>query len=340
MAVDGNETRRQRIVDLLANGGSRTWTRGPLSFTAANPIIRQLNGSRVFSIELTVSRSGLIWFDDRINIPNPPTAVRGALNADGTSQLSDSPLQAIRDTLFDVVRITTQNLTVPRLERNADGTFNGDTLAVRSGTNDGRVTSTNASWNTCRDGASLVANTTNTSQTISANPTYSIVQGFIDFDTSSIGAGATVSSYVFTLYGTGTAETDTDGTTIDVRSYDWGGTVTTADYRDTNPGSNWTGLTLFASKVTNTWNQTNNTANNFTSGSGTINQTGTTSVVVGIDRIASASAPTGNNQFTTYFADQAGTTSDPLLTVTYAPAAAASQMMTVADQSFAALLGY
>lgn len=317
MAIDALETRRQRALSAFSSSASRTWTQGQFTVTIANPQVRPLNRQRVFSVEVTVDRNGIVLFDDRVNIPNPPTAIRGALNADGTSQLSDSPLQAIRNTLFDVVRITTQNLTVPRLERNADGTFNGDTLAVRSGTNDGRVTSTDASWNTCRDGASLVANTTNTSQTISANPTYSIVQGFIDFDTSSIGAGATVSSYTFTLYGTGSAETDTDGTTIDVRSYDWGGTVTTADYRDTNPGSNWTGLTLFASKVTNTWNQTNNTANDFTSGAGTITKGGTTSVVVGIDRIASASAPTGNNQFITYFADQAGTSSDPLLTVTY-----------------------
>ena len=317
MAVDVEETRRTRALLGVAPLRDRSWSAGEFDFEVSNPRTRVLGESRVLTVEVLVRRNGFPVYEDRINMPNPPLGVR---NDDGT--VRENPLGALRDSIRDVVRAVTGDGRFPRLERRPDGTFKGDTLAVRSGTNDGRISSANATWTTCLNGSTLVAATSATAEDVRATWTgavYQIRQVFLDFDTSSLGAGATVTNGVFTLYGNTTAETDAVGYDIQIRSYNWGGTLTTADYVDSNPQSNWTANTLMAHFDVTSWSQGSGNANNFTVDSyAAVSKTGTTSVVVGLSALGSGT-PTGDNSVEFRMADQSGTTSDPLLTVTYTP---------------------
>lgn len=326
MAVDVNATRRQRAWDSIPDGASRTWTRqfrgSTYSLTLTNPQIRALNGSLVFSVDMAVTKDGVLFFDDRVNMPNPPLGVRGNGGA-----VTENPLQALRDSLVQTLRVCTNDLTTPHLMRGRDGQFIGDTLSVRSSTADGRIRSPDASYSTARNGGGALSTATgNATENVEYTWTgslYRIESIYLDFDTSSLGAGATVSAGTLTLYGSGTAETNTDSPTIQARGYDWGGTLTSADVVDFNPGTNWTNLAYLASMALTSWDQTSGNANNLTSQSGMttwINKTGVSYCAVNFDASATTTAPTGSNVFNTRLADQAGTSSDPLLTVTYTPA--------------------
>ena len=321
MAIIPHETKRVRALAAVAEGTARSWVRGSgpdrFTFQLANPQTRVLHGVRVFSVECTVRRGGVVIYDDRVNMPNPATAI---LNAAG--EPVDNPLEAIRETLFDVVRTTTDGFQRPRLERNPDGSFRGDTLAVRSSTANGSVAFTNASWATTQNGPGNSVSTTGNiliHATLTAIPNYVIRQGFLDFDTSSLGAGAVVSAAALTLYADAAGKTDTDTTTMEWYSYNWGGTLENADFRDCLPSTNITNLPKIAHIALSAWTDTAGTANNLTADSGavsSVNVTGTTYMVGLIDR-AYGSAPTGVNSLQFRSADFTGTTSDPLLTVTY-----------------------
>lgn len=322
MAVDINATRRQRVLDSLATGASRTFSRtlGGVAYscTLANPLIRTLNGMQVLTVDVSLTRNGVLVYEDRLNQPNPPNGIY-----QNNGSIQDNPLQALRNTILDVASAATNNWTTPHLMRGPDGQFKGDTLAVRSGTADGRLQSSNNTWNLARDGSGLTVDTAAATVSIVASfsSTYTIRAFYLSFDTSSLGAGAVISTSVFTLYGTGTAENVTNAPVAQIRPKAWGPTLETTDWIDFNPDTNWTGLTLMADKTVSTWNETDGAANDFTHrSSADINKTGPTEVVVALDKAASATAPTGANSFSTYTADQTGTTTDPLLTVTYTPA--------------------
>src|SRR5690606_6986142 len=191
------------------------------------------------------------------------------------------------------------------------------TLSVRSAAVDGRVRSFHASnWATCQNGSNLNANSTDefVELNCSSGP-FEVFQYFVDFATTSVPDAATIDSYTFTMYGTGTAESNDNGTTLEARIYDWGGTVATSNWRTP---ANFSAATLFASFTSSGWNQTNNAANNFTSNGAlaSINKTGTTYLVVTHNRFT-GSAPTGDNYIESYTANQSGTASDPLLVVNY-----------------------
>ena len=322
MAVDINEIRRQRVLDALAPASTLSWSQGSgnerVSFNILFANIRTRERSQLLTIALQATYRNRLIFEDRINLPNPPTQIR-----DINRILVDNPLQAIRSTLSDVVKITTKGLTVPRLERNPDGSFRGDTLAVRSGTNDGRVGSTNTTFATMAAGSGLSANTTEADTRVVwgfDTVNYLGDMFFIDFDTSSLLAGATISAAVITLYGAFTGESDVDNYNLEARYKDWGGTVTTADWFDPRAGV-WSGLVSGGNFNTSVWVQTEGTANNL-SDSGvyiSINKIGTTSLVVGFSGMDNAT-PTGMNRVFTHAADEAGTAADPLFTITYTPA--------------------
>ena len=306
--------------------------------------MRVLNESPVFSVDVRVTKDGVLFFDDKINMPNPPQAARGA---DGT--ITDNPRQALRDTVIDVLRACTNDLTTPHIMRDADGNLLGDTLAVRSTAADGYVESDGTtSWNTVRNGNSLRTETVDTVSNLEASDVgpgieFQLSQMFFDFDTSSIGAGSTVTNGVFTFYGNaaGTPEVNTNGYDMQVRPYNWGGSLSTADWIDVNPSSGWTGLTLMAHKAVSTWDQGSGAANAFTVDSyADVSKTSVTYVVMGMSALGDASGPTGTNTVPVRMADASGTSTDPLLTVTYTPASITVRHMGVEMQSQAALLGY
>lgn len=325
MAADINATRRQRAWDAVTDRAfPRSWQRrvrgADYSLEITMPQLRSLHGSMVVSVDVLVTRDGEPIYDDRINSPNPPMGVR---SDDGT--VTESPLQAFRDHILQAVRSATKDLTDPHLMRDEKGRLKGDTLAVRSTTADGRVqsTSTGGTWSAARGGATLAARSATNPETIVASVSgsdYIAGQFFMDFDTSSLGSGATLSNGVFTIYGSGTAETNTNSYDIQIRPYNFGGSVTTADWVDCNPTTGWTNPTLMAHLALGSWNQTSGTANNFTVDSyADVSKTGSTYVVMGLSGLGSTTSPTGANSLAFRTADQSGTTSDPLLTVTYTP---------------------
>ena len=321
---DFNQDRRDAAHAAITRSPSRRWTVGALAFEITKVAQTEHGDNRapVLAADLRVTRRGETVFDDRIVMPNPATQVR---NEDGS--LTEDPQRALQITLEQIASQYTRGFTQPRRMRIGDSDhFFGDILAVRSNAGDGVVVSGNGvgstSWSSIRSGsAALSADDNDASETINARTagsTYIATEAFFDYDTSSIGASSTINSYTFTLYGTGTAENNADSQTIECRVFNWGGTLTTADWVT---GANWSSNTLFANLSLGSWAQTNNTANNFTSqgASASIEKAGTTSLVVGLNRLSSATAPTGINDFVTYFADNTGTTSDPLLTVDYTP---------------------
>lgn len=313
--------RMDTVHDAVSAAPSRLWQRGGLTFELTKIAQTKRGEVPVLATDLRVMRGREVVFDDRVVHPNPATQVR---NDDGS--LKDDALLALQRTLEQIAFQYTRGFTSRRLMRISDSDqFGGDILAVRSNAGDGVVQSGSGagstSWASIRGGSSLSADNNDATEIINARTagsTFIATEGFFDFDTSSIGAAGTINSYTFTLYGTGTAENNADTLTIECRVFDWGGTLTTADWVT---GANWSSNTLFANLALGSWVQTNNTANNFTSqGAGaSISLTGTTSLVVGLSRLSSATAPTGINDFVTYFSEQTGTTSDPLLTVDYTP---------------------
>lgn len=151
---------------------------------------------------------------------------------------------------------------------------------------------------------------------------YRVYQGFIGFDTSALGSTAIVSAVALSLYATTSGSLvatipPTQSFTVQARSYDWGASVTNADWRT---GSQLSSLTLVASKTT--VGMTNNAYLTFNE-NGTdfqtqINKTGTTRLIIVSDRqVGSGTAPT-TDEFTQFSnAETSGTTQDPKLVVTY-----------------------
>lgn len=314
-------TRRQRVIDAFADGATRSWTIGSgqnqLTFTVANLQLRDLGGFQVVSVDLTISRAGVVYFADRVNMPNPANAVRSDITG-----VIDNPLQAVRKQLLDSASAVTSAFTVVHDMRDGSGGFLGDTLSVRTPSTDGIVESgPNSTYSSVRAGIGLSADTASANdsfQSVLSAPFYAERQAFFSFDTSTLGASATVSAAVFTLYATGTAEADANNLTAEARVYDWsGGGLTTADWRN---ATNYSAATLFATFDVGTWDQTADTANNFTSDAGApalVSLTGTTYLMTGMSNMAAGTAPTGSNGINIRMANTAGTASDALLTVTY-----------------------
>ncbi|MGE0133770.1 MAG: hypothetical protein AB7L91_06245 [Dehalococcoidia bacterium] len=339
MAVDVNATRRQRAFEALTGGVSRSWRREShgrdFRCTLTRPRIRNVGGSEVFSVEVVAYVDGRKVYEDRLNMPNPPLLVvvePGDPERGIAPTITEDAVEAIRKTVEQVVHVTTRGFQDRRLERNADGSWRGDTLAVRAGTGDGRLQSSNSTFATMCTGSSLTADTTATSHNTTWNfflGSYNGRMFFMPFDTSSLGSSAVISAAVFTMYANGAGENDTNGYDAEIRYKDFG-TLTTADWFDPRSGV-WSGLPLGGSFDVGSWVQTAGTANNF-SDSGVytaINKTGTTDVVLGLSGMDN-STPTGLNSIDFYTADRTGTSEDPLLTITYTTGTAHSAAASLA----------
>lgn len=192
---------------------------------------------------------------------------------------------------------------------------------VYSGTADGIVNSSDAAYATARGGTGTLGASTAAADALfgqALDGDYYVEELFIGFDTSAIADTDTISAAVLSLFGGGSAP----GTnfTAEARVYDWGGTVTTADFRT---GTQYNALTIAATFATAGWSTS--AYNDFTE-SGTnlqaaVNKTGTTYLVCSSDKLASNTAPTGFDDVQCSTADTAGTTNDPKLVVTHVAAA-------------------
>lgn len=115
-------------------------------------------------------------------------------------------------------------------------------------------------------------------------------EGFISFDTSSIGDTDTVSAATLRVWVT--SDSSTTNFTLEARLYDWGTSVTTADFV---AGSNLGSYTLLASKNTSALLGSGQffTLDNVALAAN-INKTGATRIILVSDRHRIGTAPSGN----------------------------------------------
>lgn len=188
------------------------------------------------------------------------------------------------------------------------------TLTVYADLADGQIQSNNANYSTARSGSALAATTNSATYGVGQAPTYYIYEIFESFDTSSVPVGSQISAVTLSLYLS--SDTSTTDFTHEARVFDWGASLTTADWI---AGADLGNYTLVATRATSGiaagYNDFSDVA--FTSN---INAGGSTRIIINSDRHRAGTTPTQVETVSWYAADQAGTTNDPKLVVTYSDA--------------------
>jgi hypothetical protein len=192
------------------------------------------------------------------------------------------------------------------------------TTVVYAGAEDGYIYSEdfeNGLYSVARAGSGAkTADTIATEVYVGQDATPFVYEGFVQFDTSGIADGDTVSAAVLNV----TSQADSSATdfTIQARLSDWGTGLTTADYV---AGASLSSLTLLATYATSS-GFTANTAYDFTDSAmpANVNKTGATRMLLCSSRTVGNNAPSGDEYVGIKSADTTGTTSDPKLTVTHA----------------------
>lgn len=177
-----------------------------------------------------------------------------------------------------------------------------------SSTADGYVSSTSGTYSVARAAGLLAADTTGTIA-VGQGLGYTCYEGFIDFDTSSISATATILSAALTM--TVAGDSSTTDFVIEARAYDWGAGLTTADFVH---GDALGGLPLLAECNTGTMGATAN-FNSYAAFLTNISAGSTTRIVLASNRQRAAVTPTGS-EFVTLNSGNAGS-GKPTLTITY-----------------------
>lgn len=153
-------------------------------------------------------------------------------------------------------------------------------------------------------------------QLTSSGVYYEVDEGFLNFDTNIINDTEIVTSAVMSLYGS--SDDSVTDFTINARIFDWGLSLTTADYV---PGASLSSKPLFATFATSGWSTSGYNA--FTTDAGgpaLISVLNVTRMVIASSRTENNNTPTGNEYVGWYSADVAGTTQDPKMVVTAVPA--------------------
>ena len=191
------------------------------------------------------------------------------------------------------------------------------TLVVYADTSDGYVQSQNTNVASMRSGSSLSATTTGGVLQVGQRLTAGLYIGYlgaVEFDTSSLGSGSTVSSVALEL---NLLENNSLLTTHtqEVYALDWGGTLQTSHWRTP---AQLGGMTLLASISTSgigTLNQYKTFAENGTNFRSAINLTGMTRLVLQSSRFRNSNTPSADEYLAWSSANTVGTTSDPKLTI-------------------------
>lgn len=190
------------------------------------------------------------------------------------------------------------------------------TLVVYAKTSDGYLDSYSDTYSIARAGTGYIQVFTgvNAVQTGQWNNdgTYHIYEAFLQYDTSAIPDYAYVESVKEELY-LANDFTFSSNFIEEVRSYDWGDTLTAADWV---AGANLGNYTLLSSKTVSPsagYNEFPTSANFIAA----INKTGDTRLFHSSDRVRSNTTPIGAEYIQWYSAEQTGTTQDPKLTVEY-----------------------
>lgn len=192
------------------------------------------------------------------------------------------------------------------------------TVTIFGATGDGDISSgPNATYATVRSGTGLTAATATANLRTGQNlfgGNYTIFEGFLAFDTTSLAGIGTLTATTLSLYGQ--QDFSIADFTIEARVNNWGATLTTADWV---AGASLSGQTLLASFATAGFSTSG--YNDFTESSGALtanlNTAGTTYFMLCSSKDTSGTAPAGTEYVHVYSADQAGTTNDPKIVVTY-----------------------
>lgn len=268
-------------------------------------------------VELYHEELGEIPIDQHRMFSNPPVYRRGEVGNSHLEKLFPDlfkpepvydPIGAFWDYLWDIV------LKYPAQHK--WGSKTGSSVTYWASDTDGYVSSTNATYTTARSGSGLAANTTADLRIGQSRPKdYLVEEGFISFDTSGLPDDATIDAITLEMWLT------TDSSTADfiteAREYDWGASLTTADFR---AGANLSALTLMAS-INSSGIGATGAYKAFTSETAFLSATNIKTGVVYLNLSSSEqrlnSAPTGNEFLIWESANTASTTNDPRITIEY-----------------------
>lgn len=267
-------------------------------------------------VELYDEYGNEIPIDPHRRIINPPTVPRSNITENVSGELTvleigdEDPFEAFIEAVWDSVEET----PYPEGWRTA-----GTVTTIYGDTSDGRLEGQGATYNVARQGTGTVAiDTTGTASATGQffSSTYSCYQQYWAFDTSIIDDDDIVTGVSLELYQTG-QNLAGGNFTVEARAFDWGATLTTADYR---PGNTLSSYTLLASIAT--------------SGMGTLNRyyaltstaafltvdglkTGMVRLFTSSSKQRTGTTPTDREfvQFAT--ANASGTTTDPKLVITH-----------------------
>lgn len=266
--------------------------------------------------------------DPHRRIINPPTVpragvreVRGAGPDDVARVVTPDPGEAFWEAVWESVAGAPNPRGWSRTHRGV-----GTVTTVFGDTADGRIFSEDATtYATARTGGTLAVSTTGTEHSVGQEHNgslYRCIEAFIAFDTSAITDTDVVSAVVLDMWLTFDGSTGAEFT-VEVRDFDWGATLTTGDYIS---GANLGSSTLVSSIGSASIGATG-AYKTFTSETAfktvTNIKTGVVRLGLSSDRHRLGTAPgTSTQEFLTFsFADNAGTTQDPKLTITHGPGA-------------------
>lgn len=200
------------------------------------------------------------------------------------------------------------------------------TATVFSGTDDGYITGSNATYATARSTSTASDDTSTTGQVGQrfGAGSYFIMRAFLAFDTSVLGAGATVTAVTLNVC----ADTDNSTTDFNVQVYRYAWASTLGANREANYDGAYGGSATLEGTLRNTsagWSS--GTYYSLSLDPAGINVSGTSSYTLASSRDIAGTAPGGNEYVLFRTADYASTTSDPYLDITYTPAASGQPAM-------------
>lgn len=164
--------------------------------------------------------------------------------------------------------------------------------------NSGSVYSYNSTYSTARSGGTLTLYDGSTYREVGQNTGYEVRHGYIEFDTSSLGSGATISSATLRVWNY--YNNTTTDFTLNARLYDYGSALATGDYV---AGGSLSGNTLLAHISTASLPSDDSAYLSLTDDAmaANINKTGYTRIILCSSRVESNTTPTNPETFYMYF---------------------------------------
>lgn len=191
------------------------------------------------------------------------------------------------------------------------------TSVIYADADDGTVSAQSTAYSTARTGTGTAVGDTQSFVTVGqrfASPNYSCYEGFLAFNCSAIGPGATISAAVLDLWGF--QDLSTTDFTMEWRLLNWSTPLAFASYVSGASLASTTPLlchfdtsTPWATGAYNTMVDDAMAAN--------INQGGSTRMMGSSSRERNNNTPSGEERVTFRSTDQTGTAEDPMLTVTW-----------------------